>query len=384
MQHDEGVFQRLSSPLGVIVREAEAIQYGIYSDDDIRKISVVEVNSSETRDALSRPLPGGLYDPKMGPTDHYSSCPTCGLDYSLCPGHLGRVELGLPVYMPTLFPQLVMLLRGKCLHCHQFRVDRSKLWPFVDALALIDAGLLVDAAKVLPQECCDRVVDPAVGPSAEADPDLHAEAEAEAASEDGSEDGSAEADARAHAGYLSVISADGRAVLQRARAAARDDAPPAASRRPAARSQHLISLRKKASDPLPSPPLPSALLPPPPIATPCSLTPVLASPSTRPGPSHSPSHRLPHTPNATHPDTDGPRPVRGLQGRQQVLALPALLAHHQGRGRRQAIRRHALAEEPDGQRGPRLPPGERRRERRRRAVRLPPNRRQARRHRHQH
>ena len=92
-------FERLASPLGVVVREADAIRFGVYSDDELRKLSVVQVDSASQRDLMNRPLPGGLYDPKMGPTDHYSMCPTCGLDYSLCPGHLGRIELALAYFL---------------------------------------------------------------------------------------------------------------------------------------------------------------------------------------------------------------------------------------------------------------------------------------------
>ena len=62
-------------------------------------------------------------------------------------GHLGRIELALPVYLPALFPTLVQLMRGKCLHCHAFRVPRDSLRPLVDALALMDAGLLIDGAR---------------------------------------------------------------------------------------------------------------------------------------------------------------------------------------------------------------------------------------------
>ena len=88
---DKNVFETLQSPVGVLVNEAQAIQYSFYTADELRRLSVVQVTSSEQRDALNRPLPGGLYDSKMGPTDHYESCATCGLDYSLCPGHIGHI-----------------------------------------------------------------------------------------------------------------------------------------------------------------------------------------------------------------------------------------------------------------------------------------------------
>ena len=75
---DKNVFETLQSPVGVLVNEAQAIQYSFYTADELRRLSVVQVTSSEQRDALNRPLPGGLYDSKMGPTDHYESCATCG------------------------------------------------------------------------------------------------------------------------------------------------------------------------------------------------------------------------------------------------------------------------------------------------------------------
>ena len=99
----------ITTPTGVV--EAQSVGFSFYSAAEVRKISVVQVHTAEQRDAHNRPLPGGLYDPAMGPTDQYESCKTCGLDYTTCPGHLGHIELALPAYTPVLFPQLVTLLR---------------------------------------------------------------------------------------------------------------------------------------------------------------------------------------------------------------------------------------------------------------------------------
>ena len=146
---DKNVFETLSSPVGVLVNEAQAIQYSFYTADELRKLSVVQVTSSEQRDALNRPLPGGLYDSKMGPTDHYESCATCGLDYSLCPGHLGHIDLALPAYAPILFTEMIKMLKSKCFNCHRFRADASKLQNLARASELLQEGRLVDAASVL-------------------------------------------------------------------------------------------------------------------------------------------------------------------------------------------------------------------------------------------
>jgi len=228
-----GVYERLASPLGVVVREAASVRFGVYSDDDIRRLSVVEVRSAEQRDALNRPLPGGLYDPKMGPTDHYSSCPTCGLDYTLCPGHLGRIELALPVYLPVLFGTLKDLLRGTCLFCHKFRTPSAKLAPLVDALALMDAGLLVDAATML-----DNGADAAAGGGGAND-----------GAEDGAEDGDDQEAAelmrgrrrRGEGASRGELSEAARAVLERAQRAHLPTPPLSA----ASRSPHINTLRKQ-------------------------------------------------------------------------------------------------------------------------------------------
>ena len=146
---DKNVFETLSSPVGVLVAEAQAIQYSFYTADELRKLSVVQVTSSEQRDALNRPLPAGLYDSKMGPTDHYESCATCGLDYSLCPGHIGHIDLALPAYAPILFTEMVKMLKAKCFNCHRFRADAGKLQNLARAAELLQEGRLVDAASVL-------------------------------------------------------------------------------------------------------------------------------------------------------------------------------------------------------------------------------------------
>merc|ERR1719424_2121950 len=98
---------------------------------------------------MNRPLANGLYDARMGPTDNWDTCVTCGLEYGLCPGHFGHIDLPLPTYTHLLFPLLHQLLRCACSACHHFRAPRARLEPYAAALRLLDAGLLTDAAAVL-------------------------------------------------------------------------------------------------------------------------------------------------------------------------------------------------------------------------------------------
>jgi hypothetical protein len=55
------------------------------------------------------------------------SCPTCGLNAMYCPGHLGHVELAVPVYHPLLFDLMYRLLKSKCFYCHHFRTSRFQV-----------------------------------------------------------------------------------------------------------------------------------------------------------------------------------------------------------------------------------------------------------------
>ena len=107
----------------------------------IRRLSVVQVTMPEVVDNLERPIDGGLYDPAMGPIDRRATCATCSLSYKDCPGHMGRIELPVPVYNPLLFKDLYRLLRCKCFMCHHLKM--RELAPiYVAKLQLLQAGEL--------------------------------------------------------------------------------------------------------------------------------------------------------------------------------------------------------------------------------------------------
>lgn len=73
-------------PATIVRSEVHETQFGFYSDDEIRQLSVCKITSPEARDGLGHPTQGGLYDPKLGPIEHLAPCPTCNLAYANCPG----------------------------------------------------------------------------------------------------------------------------------------------------------------------------------------------------------------------------------------------------------------------------------------------------------
>jgi len=119
----------------------KSIQFGFFSDDDVRKRSVCEIKSPVTYDSLMNPLPNGMYTRELGPL-HTSdgSCVTCGQMFQDCPGHCGHIELALPVYHPLLFPTVYRLLKSKCLHCHNFKRKNSIVRKHALKLELMRVG----------------------------------------------------------------------------------------------------------------------------------------------------------------------------------------------------------------------------------------------------
>src|ERR1700710_2471588 len=89
------VFPYSSAPL----RTVQEIQFGLFSPEEIKNMSVCHIEYPETMDEQrNRPREKGLNDPKLGSIDRSVACGTCGEDMLECPGHFGHIELATPVF----------------------------------------------------------------------------------------------------------------------------------------------------------------------------------------------------------------------------------------------------------------------------------------------
>ncbi|XP_063472703.1 DNA-directed RNA polymerase I subunit RPA1-like isoform X2 [Symphalangus syndactylus] len=84
-------------------RRLQGISFGIYSAEELKKLSVKSITNPRYLDSLGNPSANGLYDLALGPADSKEVCFTCVQDFSNCSGHLGHIELPLTVYNPLLF-----------------------------------------------------------------------------------------------------------------------------------------------------------------------------------------------------------------------------------------------------------------------------------------
>ncbi|KAG1935581.1 DNA-directed RNA polymerase I subunit RPA1 [Pimephales promelas] len=129
-------------------RRLEGMSFGLYDADELRRLSVKTVTNPELLEGVGSAAPNGLYDLALGPADSKEICSTCMQDYDSCPGHLGIVELPLPVYNPLFFSNLYMLIRGSCLQCHLMLCPRAALHLLLGQLKLLDVGALNEAYEL--------------------------------------------------------------------------------------------------------------------------------------------------------------------------------------------------------------------------------------------
>ncbi|KAL4996608.1 hypothetical protein BDV10DRAFT_108805 [Aspergillus recurvatus] len=123
------------------------INFDVYSDEDIKAISVKRIHNTPTLDSFNNPVPGGLYDTALGAwNDHV--CTTCRMNSWSCAGHPGHIELPVHVYNVTHLDQLYRLLRAQCVFCHRFQMSRTQINIYACKLRLLQYGLVQQVAFI--------------------------------------------------------------------------------------------------------------------------------------------------------------------------------------------------------------------------------------------
>ncbi|GIY88595.1 DNA-directed RNA polymerase I subunit RPA1 [Caerostris extrusa] len=118
------------------------LSFGLFSTDEIKKLSVLEIDRVEIWDVLGNAFSGGLYDLRLGPNDQNDVCQTCGLGYIHCSGHSGHINLPVTVYNPFFFKELYKLLRGTCFKCYRILAPIVVLRLVSYQLQALDYGLV--------------------------------------------------------------------------------------------------------------------------------------------------------------------------------------------------------------------------------------------------
>ncbi|HDJ25812.1 MAG TPA: DNA-directed RNA polymerase subunit A', partial [Candidatus Bathyarchaeota archaeon] len=108
------------------VKAIKAVEFGVLSPDEIRKMSVVEVQMPDTYDESGEPIVGGLMDGRLGTLEPGQRCRTCGNKDPFCPGHFGHIELAVPVIHVEFVKIIHDLLRATCRNCGRLRIPTEE------------------------------------------------------------------------------------------------------------------------------------------------------------------------------------------------------------------------------------------------------------------
>ncbi|KAK3927796.1 DNA-directed RNA polymerase I subunit RPA1 [Frankliniella fusca] len=131
------------------VFDPRKVSFTMFTSDEIRRISAVTIKTPLTLNALGHPVAGGLYDGAMGPmTDTSDPCKTCLKNIFGCPGHIGHIELPVPVSNPLFHKPVSVFMRLACLNCYRLQLNPAIKWQIIAQVRLAEAGFMTDALEV--------------------------------------------------------------------------------------------------------------------------------------------------------------------------------------------------------------------------------------------
>ena len=101
----------------LIHKIVDEISFGLISPKDLRKQSVVEIQTPDTYDEDGAPITAGLMDGRLGTLEPRQRCKTCGNTAIRCPGHFGHIELAVPIVHIEFTKIIFDLLKATCRSC---------------------------------------------------------------------------------------------------------------------------------------------------------------------------------------------------------------------------------------------------------------------------
>ncbi|MEM0378481.1 MAG: DNA-directed RNA polymerase subunit A' [Thermosphaera sp.] len=109
-----------------MVNRISEIKFGILSPDDIRKMSVTQIVTSDVYDNDGAPIDGGVMDKRLGAIEPGEVCPICGNTRESCPGHFGHIELVKPVIHAGFSKHILVYLKATCRECGRIKIPENE------------------------------------------------------------------------------------------------------------------------------------------------------------------------------------------------------------------------------------------------------------------
>lgn len=72
-------------------------------------------------------------------------CSTCGHNYQRCKGHMGHIELPVPIFNTLFFRDVQLLLKLSCFLCHKVNIPSTSQLLFINQIKLLNAGYVAQS-----------------------------------------------------------------------------------------------------------------------------------------------------------------------------------------------------------------------------------------------
>lgn len=100
-----------------IYKQVGSIEFGLFSPEEVEKMSSVKIVTAELYDKEGYPVDAGLMDVRLGVIDPGLRCKTCGGKLKECMGHFGYIDLARPVIHIKYIKNILDFLRTTCSGC---------------------------------------------------------------------------------------------------------------------------------------------------------------------------------------------------------------------------------------------------------------------------
>ncbi len=104
----------------------DELSFGLFAPQDLRRLSVVEIQTADTYDEDGAPITSGLMDGRLGTLEPRQRCRTCGNTAIRCPGHFGHVELAVPIVHIEFTKIIHNLLNATCRNCGRITLQEEQ------------------------------------------------------------------------------------------------------------------------------------------------------------------------------------------------------------------------------------------------------------------
>jgi len=105
----------------------DELSFGVISPQEIRRLSVTEIQTADTYDEDGAPITSGLMDGRLGTLEPRQRCKTCGNTAIRCPGHFGHIELAVPIIHIEFTKIIYDLLGSTCRNCGRVLLPETRI-----------------------------------------------------------------------------------------------------------------------------------------------------------------------------------------------------------------------------------------------------------------